>query len=262
MIFPERFQLNDKVAVVTGGAGLIGTAICYALAEAGAKVFIAENDSKRGKLLCDKMNQEGLDAEFVKLDITSEESILSVIFEIIRRDSKIDMWINNAYPKTSDWGDKFEDVKLESLRKNVDMHMNGYFLCCQKVLEVMKKQKNGGLINVGSHYGVLGPNFSVYEGTDMTMPVAYSLIKGGIVNFSRYLASYYAPYNIRVNAVCPGGVFDNQNNEFVEKYNKLTMLGRMANPEDIAGPVLFLCSEASSYITGQVIMIDGGLSAW
>lgn len=262
MIFPEKFQLTGKIAVVTGGAGLIGTTICYALAEAGSKVFIAENDSKKGKQLCNKMKQEGLDAEFVKLDITSEESILSAIFEIIQKDSKIDIWINNAYPKTSDWGDKFEDIKVESLRKNVDMHMNGYFICCQKVLEEMKKQKAGVLLNIGSHYGVLGPNFSVYEGTDMTMPAAYSLIKGGIVNFSRYLASYYAPYNIRVNAVCPGGVFDNQDSKFVERYNKLTMLGRMANPEEVAGPVLFLCSEASSYITGQVIMVDGGLSSW
>jgi NAD(P)-dependent dehydrogenase (short-subunit alcohol dehydrogenase family) len=94
------------------------------------------------------------------------------------------------------------------------------------------------------------------------MPAAYSLIKGGIINFSRYLASYYAPYNIRVNAICPGGVFDNQDPEFVKKYNKLTPLNRMASPEDIAGPVLFLCSDASAYMTGQVIMVDGGLSAW
>ncbi len=121
---------------------------------------------------------------------------------------------------------------------------------------------NGVLINIGSHYGVLGPNFSIYEGTDMTMPAAYSLIKGGIVNFSRYLATYYASYNIRVNALCPGGVFNHQDQAFIEKYKKLVPLNRMAQPEDMAGPVLFLCSDASAYMTGQVIMVDGGISAW
>ena len=110
--------------------------------------------------------------------------------------------------------------------------------------------------------GVLAPNFSVYENTAMTMPAAYSMIKGGIVNLSRYLATYYAPYGIRVNAICPGGIFDNQNSRFVERYLKLTPMNRMGTPEDIAGPVLFLCSEASAYMTGQVIMVDGGLSAW
>jgi len=140
--------------------------------------------------------------------------------------------------------------------------MNGYVMCCQNVLEEMKKNKGGVLINVGSHYGVLGPNFSIYEGTTMTMPAAYSLIKGGIVNFSRYLATYYARYNIRVNAICPGGVFNNQPPKFVRKYKKLVPMNRMAEPVDIAGPILFLCSDAAKYITGQAIMVDGGLSAW
>jgi NAD(P)-dependent dehydrogenase (short-subunit alcohol dehydrogenase family) len=262
VIFPEKFQLKNKVAVITGGAGLIGRGLCIAFAEAGAKVYIADTDKGRGEKLCDEIKNRGLCAGFTKLDIISEDSIQTSVSEIVSKDSKIDIWINNAYPRTSDWGNKFEDITLESLRKNVDMHMNGYFICCQKVLEEMKKRREGVLLNVGSIYGVLAPNFSIYDETQMTTPAAYSLIKGGIVNFSRYLATYYAPYNIRVNAVCPGGVFDNQNPNFVEKYKKLTPLGRMANPDDIAGPVLFLCSDASSYITGQILMVDGGWSAW
>ena len=262
MIYPERFSLLNKIAVVTGGGGLIGTAVCYALSEAGAMVYIGENDKKRGIALQDEMRTAGLKAEFIEIDITAEDSIQGAIHGIVQANSKIDIWINNAYPRTPDWGNKFEEVKADSLRKNVDMHMNGYFLCCQSVLQEMKKRESGVLINIGSHYGVLGPNFSIYKGTEMTMPAAYSLIKGGIVNFSRYLATYFAPYNIRVNAVCPGGVFNNQDPKFVEKYKKLVPLNRMASPEDIAGPILFLCSDAASYVTGHVLMVDGGLSAW
>lgn len=262
MIFPNKFELKDKVSVVTGGAGLLGAAICNALSEAGSKVYIGEVNKEKGKKLSSEIKAKGFNADFIEMDITSEDSIKAVIAEIIQKDEKIDIWINNAYPRTSDWGNKFEDIKAESLRKNVDMHMNGYFICCQKVLEEMKLRKAGVLLNIGSHYGVLAPHFSVYEGTKMTMPAAYSLIKGGIVNFSRYLATYYAPYNIRVNVICPGGIFDNQEPEFVKRYIKLTPLNRMASPEDIAGPVLFFCSDASAYMTGQVIMVDGGLSVW
>lgn len=262
MIFPERFLLNGKIAVVTGGAGLIGKAVCRAFAEAGAKVFIADTDKKHGESLAADIKTKGFDADFIELDITSRNSIKKAVSRIIKSCGQIDIWINNAYPRTADWGAKLEDIKSESLRKNVDMHMNGYFMCCQNVLEEMKRKKKGVLINIGSHYGVLAPNFTIYEGTTMTMPAAYSLIKGGIVNFSRYLATYYASYNIRVNAVCPGGVFNNQPPKFVKKYEKLVPLNRMAMPVDIAGPILFLCSDAASYITGQVVMVDGGLSAW
>lgn len=261
MIFPEKFKLNNKVAVITGGAGLIGESICHAFSEAGAKVVIAEINRELGKRLEGEILEKKLEACFVELDITSEDSIKTAVSEVVQNEGKIDIWVNSAYPRTPDWGDKFEDVKLDSFRQNVDMHMNGYFMCCQNVLKEMKT-RGGVLLNLGSHYGVLGPNFSIYEGTDMTMPAAYSLIKGGIVNFSRYLATYYAPYNIRVNVLCPGGVFNNQSTTFVNKYKKLVPLNRMAIPVDIAGPALFLCSDAANYITGQVIMVDGGLSAW
>jgi len=261
-MFLEKFKLTHKIAVVTGGAGLIGKVTCQALAEAGAKVYIADKDKKKGKEVEKALTAMGLRTEWIDLDITCEKSIKSTIAKIGGQEGKIDIWINSAYPRTSDSAVKFENVKANSLRKNVDMHMNGYFLCCQHILAVMKKQKKGVLINLGSHYGVLAPNFSIYEKTEMTTAAAYSLIKGGIVNFSRYLATYFAPYNIRVNAVCPGGVSDGQPKTFVQKYNKLVPLKRMAKPEEIAGVILFLCSDASSYVTGQVIMVDGGLSAW
>ncbi|MBF0343548.1 MAG: SDR family oxidoreductase [Nitrospirae bacterium] len=262
MIFPDKFQLKGKVALVTGGAGLIGKYICMALAQAYANVYIGDVDVEQSNKVVMELTSYGLPVRFVPLDISSELSVDSAVGEIIQKAQKIDILINNAYPRTSDWGEKFEGIKFESLRKNVDMHMNGYFLCCQKVLNEMKKTQEGVVVNISSTYGVVAPNFSIYEDTDMTMPAAYSLIKGGIISFTRYLSTYFSRYNIRVNVLCPGGVFDNQNPVFVKKYENLTPMGKMANPEDVAAPVLFLCSDASAYITGQVIIVDGGFTTW
>mgnify|MGYP000570870335 FL=1 len=142
--------------------------------------------------------------------------------------------------------------------KNVDLQLNSTFLCCQLVLEIMKKQKSGSIVNMASIYGVVGPDFSIYNGTTMTMPAAYSAIKGGVVNFTRYLACYFGPHSIRINSVSPGGVFNNQESVFVENYVKNVPLRRMALPNDISPAVAFLLSDNSSYLTGQNIIIDGG----
>ena len=256
-----KFSLKGKIVVVTGGAGLIGTQVSLAFAQSGAYVFIAENNLEKAEALAINICENGFDAKAVFIDITSENNVENTIHNIIREKDKIDVWVNCAYPRTNDWGNKLEDIKFDSWRKNVDMHLNGYFLCCQKVFQVMKEQKYGNIINFSSIYGVVAPNFSIYEGTKMTMPAAYSAIKSGIINFTRYLAAYSGKYNVRVNAVCPGGVFDNQDAEFVEKYSASTPLGRMATPEEIAAPVLFLASDAASFITGNVLMVDGGWTA-
>ncbi len=261
-IWPDNFILEDKTAVVTGGAGLIGKEIVKALAEAKADVIIGDIDTKSGRELERKLSEDGLEVYFMNLDINDQQSIQGVIDSVEEKYGSIDIWINCAYPRTDDWGKKFEDISYGSLEKNVDMHLNGYFLCCQKVAEYMKMKEKGVIINFSSIYGVVGPRFDIYEGTDMTMPAPYSMIKGGIIGFTKYLATYYAKHNIRVNAVCPGGVYDGQEESFVKKYSENTPMGRMAKPEEIAGPVLFLCSESASYITGEVLMIDGGWTAW
>lgn len=254
----DIFSLKNKIAIITGGAGLIGRIIAIGLSQAGAKVYIADTDEKKGKKIQKKYDK----ISWIYLDISNYISIKTTIDKIIKKEKKIDILINSAYPKTSDWNLEFERIKPESLKKNVDMHMNGYILCCQQVAEKMKKQKNGTIINFGSIYGVLGPNFSIYKGTDMTMPAAYSAIKGGIISFTKYLATYYAKYSIRANVICPGGIFDNQLNSFVKNYEEKTPMKRMGKPEDIVGPVIFLSSEASSYITGQILLVDGGWTAW
>ena len=261
-IFPEKFSLKDKIAVVTGGAGLIGKSVAIGLAQAGAKVYVADINEKAGIEIEKQNKNSDLKLKWIELDITDVSSISSCINKVVKDDKRIDIWINCAYPRTSDWSDKFEDIKYESWKKNVDMHMNGYFLCCQKIAKQMKKQKNGSIINFGSIYGVVGPDFSIYEETNTTMPAVYSAIKGGIITFTKYLSTYYAKHGIRVNAVCPGGIYDNQPQAFVKKYEEKTPLGRMGKPEEIAGSVIFLASDASSYITGHILMIDGGWTAW
>ncbi len=260
-LWPNKFSLEDKIAVITGGAGLIGEQLCIACGQAGATVIIAENNIELGKRLEEKLYKENIKAECIHMDITSEESLDNSIEYILEKYKKIDIWINNAYPRTSDWGNKFEDIKLDSWRKNVDMHLNGYFICIKKIVEVMKIQMSGSIINFASIYGVVGPTFSIYEETNMTMPAAYSAIKGGIINFTKYMAAYVGKYNIRVNAVCPGGIFDGQDEAFVQKYNEHTPLNRMGLPEEIAGPVVFLASDAASFITGHILMVDGGWTA-
>jgi NAD(P)-dependent dehydrogenase (short-subunit alcohol dehydrogenase family) len=257
-IFPEKFSLKNKIAVVAGGAGLIGKPVSIGLAQAGAKVYIADIDEKNGL----KLEKQNKNLKWIKIDIADVKSINSCINKIIKKDKKIDVWVNCAYPRTSDWATKFEDIKYESWKKNIDMHLNGYFLCCQKVAEQMKKQRNGTIINFGSIYGVVGPDFSIYEKTNLTMPAAYSAIKGGIITFTKYLATHLAKYNIRVNAICPGGIYDKQSNNFVKKYEEKTPMKRMGKPEEIAGPVIFLASDAASYITGHILMVDGGWTAW
>lgn len=254
----DFFDLKNKVAVVTGGAGLIGTALVEALAGHGSKVIIGEVNEEKGKKLEEKCRSHDMDVEFKKLDITSEESVAGLIMDIDRAYGRLDIWVNNAYPRTKDWGTLFEKVTVQSWKDNVDLHMNGYFICCQKAAEYMKTKRTGTIINFGSTYGIVGPQFSIYDGTSMTVAAPYSAIKGGIINFTRYLASYYGPHGVRVNSISPGGVFDNQNESFVKNYISRTPLRRMANSVDIAGGVVFLASEAAAYVTGHNLVIDGG----
>jgi NAD(P)-dependent dehydrogenase (short-subunit alcohol dehydrogenase family) len=241
-------NLKDKVIVVTGGAGLLGGNIVSYLKRCNAVALSLD------------INTQNPLVDY-HLDITNEESVVQAIDKIIQKYGKIDGWVNNAYPRTKDWGCKFELIKFDSWRENVDMHLNGYFLCCQKILEKMKEKEMGSVINMGSIYGVVGPDFTVYEGTEMTSPAGYAAIKGGLVNLTRYLSSYYGKYKIRVNTVSPGGIFDHQPDPFVKNYEKKVPLKRMGIPEDISPSVAFLLSDEASYITGHNLIVDGGWSA-
>lgn len=239
--------LTDKIIIVTGGSGLIG------------KEIVSDINSKGGYAInADIIVETNLKNGTVQMDITDDQSIIAGINHIMNMFGRIDGFVNNAYPRTKDWGTKFEEIDPASWRTNIDMQLNGYFICCQKVLKIMASQGHGSIVNIASIYGVVGNDFTLYEDYGGTSPAAYSAIKGGIINFTRYLASYYGKKGIRINCVSPGGILDKQHPSFIEKYEKKVPIGRMGTPEDIAPSVSFLLSEDARYITGHNLIVDGG----
>lgn len=257
------FNLKNETIIITGGAGLIGSAFSKVCAEYGANVVIADIDEKRGNELVSKIKKEKKNNNifFQKCDITHLREIRNLINTTLNKFEKIDALVNNAYPRNKNYGRKFEAVSFEDFCENVNMHLGGYFLITKEISKVMIKQNHGIIINIASIYGFLAPRFEIYEGTDMTMPVEYAAIKGAIINLTKYLASYLGKYNIRVNSISPGGVFNNQPESFVKKYSEKVVLGkRMANTDDLTGVLIFLLSDASKYITGQNIVVDGGFT--
>ena len=244
--------LENKIIVVTGGSGLLGKSILQDIRDnGGIPINLDVSVSKDSKL------------EYQELycDITDTDSITQCLSKINSHYGRIDGLVNNAYPRTKNWGNKFEDVPYESWAENVDMQMNSTFFISKEVSKYMVKQKGGSIVNMTSIYGVVGNDFTVYDGTEMTSPAAYSAIKGGIINFSKYLASYYGKFGVRVNCVSPGGIFDNQNPTFVANFEHKVPLKRMGNPEDISPSVSFLLSDKARYITGHNLMVDGGWTA-
>lgn len=241
--------LKDKVIIVTGGSGLIGEAIVKDIIRKGGAAINA-----------DISLETDLDKGLIRMDITSEESVIEGIERITKHFGKIDGLVNNAYPRTKDWGTKFEDISLDSWRSNVDMQMNSSFLMIQKVMPFLLRSK-GCIVNIASIYGVVGNDFSVYENTNINTAAPYAAIKGGIINLTRYLCSYYGKKGIRVNCVSPGGIFDHQHEVFVDNYERKVPLGRMGNADDISPAVSFLLSNEAKYISGQNLIVDGGWTA-
>ena len=244
--------IKDKAIIVTGGCGLIGREIVRELKEAGARVLNAdialETDAAKGTF---------------RLDLSDNASIDALVAFAVEHYGRIDALINSAYPHTKDWSDYFfEDEPYEHFKRNVELQMDSVFYLDQQVAKVMMKQKDGAIVNFGSIYGIVGNNFTIYEEYGGTSTGAYCAIKGGIINFTRYLASYLGKWNIRVNCVSPGGVFDrnspNQNEIFLRNYTRQCPMKRMAEPEDIAPVAIFLASNMARYVTGQNVAADGG----
>ncbi len=253
----EMFSLKGKTVLLTGGAGLYGRQMTEALCEAGAKVFIASRNLEKLEETAAKYGASAL-----QLDLNSDESIASVIGKIVAETGRLDVLVNNAVTRCA-CGNWAEDMAY--FDRSLHTNASALFVLTKHVGEVMKKQRSGSIINIGSYMGLLGPNPVNYTGTDMfdfekTSPI-YFYEKGGMTNFTRFAASILGHWNIRVNCIAPGGYFNGQPEAFVKQYSANTMLGRMANDDDMKGLLVFLASDASSYITGAIIPADGGYTA-
>ena len=255
----ELFRLDGKIALVTGGAGIYGCHIVRALAEAGATVVLASRNLAKCRSFADELRRESLEVEGERCDLASEAEIRDLRDRLIARHSRLDVLFNNAVARG---GGDLQGITAAQWEATMKVNSTGLLLACQIFSEPMQAQRSGSIVNISSIYGCVGPDFSIYEGTPMINPIDYAFAKGGMVNLTRYLASFLAPYNIRVNCLSPGG-FETETmpEPFLKNYRRKTLLGRMAEADDIKGPAIFLASEASRYITGQNIPVDGGWTA-
>ncbi len=254
--------LKNKVVVITGGAGLIGQEFVKAVAQNGGIAVIADINEEVGKSVADALSStlEAETIDFVVLDITSKDSILKMIDALHVKYGKIDALVNNAYPRNKNYGRDFFDVEYDDFCENLNLHLGGYFLVSQQMASYFQKQGYGNIVNMSSIYGVVAPRFEIYEGTAMSMPVEYAAIKSALLHLTKYMAKRFKGMNIRVNAISPGGIFDNQPELFLTKYNAMALSKGMLDKSDLKGTLIYLLSDMSKYVNGQNIIVDDGWS--
>jgi len=264
MSINKIFNLSNKVIILTGASGLLGTEYAHGLSQAGANVVLADLNFEKCKKLSLNLNKKyGVDSFPIKLDVTKTNSINTMIKKVIKKFLKIDILINNAiFSESGNTKTKFENYDLDIWKKGLDVNLTGPFLCCQEVGKIMKKQKNGNIINISSIYGLVSPDQRIYGNTKIIKSAMYAVTKSSVLNFTRYLASYWREDGIRVNTLSLGGVEENQDPIFKKNYSNKTMIGRMAKKDEYVGGLIFLSSNASSYMTGSNLVIDGGWTAW
>ena len=255
----KTFSLENKIAVVTGGAGLYGRQIVQALAEAGASVLIASRNGAQIEEFAAELCSSGLAVHSHTCDLTKEDEILGLRDFVTGRFGKLDILFNNAVARA---GRGFFEMSGEEWEASMRVNSTGLFLACRHLSEPMRRQRSGSIVNIGSIYGMVGPDLSIYEGTNLQNPANYSFSKGGMINFTRYLAALLGPDGVRVNCISPGGLSTPEMPErFRAQYAKRTLLGRMAGPDDIKGAAVFLASQASAYVTGINLPVDAGWTA-
>ena len=267
----DKFDLSDRVAIVTGGAGLLGAGFCCTLAQAGASVLVADRDLAKAQAVTDEINAFG-QAQAVEVDVTRPDSVRAMTAAAREAFDRLDILVCSAAldPKFDphlggNYEENFENYPLEKWQRALDVNLNGVFLSAQAAAPLMLAQGGGVMVMIGSIYGITGPDQRIYQEKDgkrQFKPAYYSASKAGVLGLTRYLAAYYAGKNIRVNALSPGGVFNDHDAAFTEAYTARTMLGRMADKDEMNAALLFLASDASSYMTGGNLVVDGGWTAW
>ena len=263
----ELFDLTGRVVLLTGASGQLGPEYADGLSEAGAHVVLTDIEERLPR--CQELAKT-LEATYrtkplaVTMDLFHKSSIETAVDQVISAHGRIDVLINNAAynPLSKDSQAPFEAYRLDVWERVVTVNLTGVFLTCQAVGKQMLRQGGGVIVNVGSVYGMVGADQRIYGASGLNSSVAYAATKAGVINLTRYLASYWQGKHIRVNSLSPGGVFNRQSDEFLENYSARTMLGRMASPSELRGAMLYLCSDASDFMTGANLVVDAGWTAW
>ncbi len=271
----DPFDLTGRVAIVTGGAGLLGPQHAVAIAERGGVPVLADIRADAARARAEELGaKSGATIGAVGVDIADPAAVSSMLAEVLARYGRIDILINNAAHNAtvtshSDEGaSRFERFPLDRWQQDISVGLTGTFLCSQIIGSEMARRGRGVIVNIASDLALIAPDQRIYrrdgvaEEQQPVKPVSYSVVKAAVLGLTRYLATYWADRGIRVNALSPGGVFDRQPDEFVRKLTPLIPLGRMANPDEYRGAIAFLCSDASSYMTGANLVMDGGRTCW
>ncbi len=270
------FDLSGKVAIITGGAGTLGEMHAEIIAEAGGNPVLVDIDEKTAQKKAKKISEKfDVKALGVKTDITDSEEVKNLLDSIMKKYNRVDILINNAAnnPKVKnekseiEWS-RLENFPLDQWNKDLSVGLTGTFLCSKIVGSEMAKRGGGVIVNISSDLGIIAPDQRLYrkenvcEEKQPVKPVSYPVIKSALFGLTRYLATYWAEKNVRVNSLSPGGVYENQPDDFLKKISSCIPLGRMARKDEYKGAILFLCSDASSYMTGSNLTIDGGRTCW
>lgn len=256
MPFIDRFSLDGKTAVISGAAGLYGTHFARALAEAGAHVVVTSRDQARAEHAAELLAGSGHRATGLRLDLADADDVDRFASELEREIGTVDVLVNNAVHRA---GSTLERTTVADWDATSAVNSRGLFQLTKVVAANMTAAGAGSIVNIGSIYGMVAPDFSVYEGTDMTMPAFYAYDKAGMIGFTKYLAAWLGPRGIRANCLCPGGLGEGDGEDpFSKAYASRVPLGRLAGPDDVTGALVFLASDASAYVTGATLPVDGG----
>ena len=271
------FNLKNKIIVITGGSGFLGSEFSSTLSDVGAIPIILDKNNASLELLKKKFIKKKQRGLFFLVDLNNETKVNVVINSIIKKYRKIDCLINAAgftgedmLKTDSNFFEKFENYDFRLWQKSLNGNLSSTFILTKSVAKHMLKRKKGSIINIASDYGIISPDHRIYEpnkkinykGVNFNTPISYSVAKSGIISMTKYLATYWAKKGIRVNCVSPAGVYKKHNKKFVKQLSERIPLGRMAKPEELNGAIIYLCSNASSYVTGHNLVVDGGRTIW
>ncbi|MGM9513402.1 SDR family oxidoreductase [Roseateles sp. DB2] len=261
----NRFSLEGKRVVVTGAAGILGQVFCRELLDSGAHVVAIDAQQAALDALREQLPSDRLEVHCA--DIRERAQIAEIRASLMARHGRIDGLLNNAATKSPNFFEPFETFPLEDWDHVMSVNLKGAMVCCQEFGAVMAEQGHGSVVNVLSIYGIAAPDQRIYEGSEylgrtINTPAVYSASKAGLWGLTHYLSSYWGQRNVRVNALTPGGIQSGQNQTFTDRYSQRVPMGRMGQADDLVGALVYLMSDASSYVTGQNIVVDGGLTAW